>query len=93
MSETIGKKELVEQVEAKVGNVPKLHRIISAVFDTVQENLANGNEVEIYSFGKFKVVGRAERKGRNPKTGEELTIPARNVPVFTPSKTFKKLVN
>ena len=93
MKTIIGKAELVKQIAAKIGSVPNLYNIISAVFDVVEENLASGNEVAIRQFGTFKVIDCAERKGTNPRTGEEITISARKKPHFTPSKTFKEAVN
>jgi len=89
----ITKKELAEQVSAKVGSVPKLYSIIGAVFECVAENLAKGNEVLIRDFGRFKVIERQERKGTNPRTGEEIVIQAHKSPIFKASKTFKDAVN
>lgn len=93
MTKTIGKADLVEQVSAKVGAVPKLYEIIGAVFDAVKENLAKGDAVSIRDFGVFKVVQCKERKGRNPKTGEEIVIPAHKKAIFKPSKIVKEKIN
>ena len=93
MTKTIGKTELVEQVSAKVGAVPKLYEIIGAVFDAVAENLAKGDAVTIRDFGTFKVVQRKERKGRNPKMQEEITIPAQKKVIFKQGKTVNEKVN
>ena len=90
---TISKTELVKQVSEKVGSVPNLYNIIGAVFECVAENLVNGDEVVIKQFGKFKVVNKAERIGRNPQTGEEITIPAHKTPVFSASKALRQAVN
>jgi len=89
----ITKKELSEQVAEKIGSVPKLYSIIGAVFECIAENLASGNEVVIRDFGKFKVIERRERKGTNPRTGEEIVIQAHKSPIFKASKTFKDAVN
>jgi DNA-binding protein HU-beta len=51
-----------------------------------------GEEVVIANFGSFKVKERAERKGRNPKTGEEIIIPAKKVVSFSPGKNLKESV-
>ena len=83
MTKTIGKADLVEQVSAKVG----------AVFDAVAENLAKGDAVAIRDFGVFKVIQRKERKGRNPKTGKEITIPAHKKAIFKQGKAIKEKVN
>ena len=90
---TISRNNLTEQVSEKVGSVPNLFKIVTALFDTIVENLEEGNEVNIHNFGTFKVVAKAERKGRNPQTGAEITIPAHNLPIFKPSKFFKDAVN
>lgn len=93
MQATIGRTELTKQVAEKVGTVPNLYNIIGAVFETVVENLAKGDEVLIRNFGTFKVKERKEKIGRNPQTGEEITIPAHKTPIFTASKFFKRNLN
>ena len=55
--------------------------------------LKKGESVELRGFGTFKVVLRKARRGRNPKTGEEILIPQRKAPVFRCSKEFKKYIN
>ena len=92
MAITITKSELTRQVKEKVGNVPHLNIVIGAVFEAVAENLVEGNDVTITNFGTFKVEERGAREGRNPRTGEEIYIPARNMPIFRASKTFKDRV-
>ncbi len=68
-------------------------RIIDAVFDGITGYLKRGDEVSIAGFGTFKVKHRAARKGRNPKTGEEIDIAAANVPSFKAGKGLKDAVN
>jgi|GEM_PF-2167451 len=85
--------ELTRQVGAKVGEVPHLHVIVSAVFEMVAKNLANGDEVAIKNFGVFKVIEQEERVRRNPQTGEKFIIPARQLPILKASKTFISEVN
>ena len=63
--------------------------VVSTVFDTIAESLANGEKVQLIGFGSFEVRERAERKGRNPQTGEELVIPATKVPAFKAGKALK----
>lgn len=55
--------------------------------------LKKGDSIELRGFGTFKVVDRKARKGRNPKTGEEIFIPQRKVPIFRCSKDFRDYVN
>ena len=66
---------------------------VDAVFDAVGEALANGEEVRIAGFGTFGTRKRPARTGRNPQTGESLSIPASNAPAFKPGKALKDAVN
>lgn len=66
--------------------------VVNTVFNTISESLANGEKVQIIGFGGFDVRERAERKGRNPQTGEEITIPASKVPGFRAGKALKDAV-
>lgn len=64
-----------ESVAAQAGlSDHKTEKVINAVFDTIRRQLADGGEVSIVGFGVFHVSERAERQGRNPQTGETLTI-------------------
>ena len=67
----------------------KAHEIITSLFDIISDEIKNENRVFIRNFGVFKVVQTKERKGRNPRTGTEITIPARKVIRFVPSKPLK----
>ncbi|WP_182084617.1 HU family DNA-binding protein [Aureimonas sp. ME7] len=66
---------------------------VDAVFDVLQEALAKGDDVRLVGFGTFGVSHRAASKGRNPSTGAEVDIPARNVAKFTPGKGLKDAIN
>jgi len=66
--------------------------VVDGIIETVQEALAEGEEVAIAGFGTFTVTERAARKGRNPATGEEIDIPASKSPKFKPGKGFKDAV-
>ena len=70
----------------------KTEKVITAVFDTIKQQLADGGEVSIVGFGVFHVSERAERQGRNPQTGETLTIPATKNPSFRPGTPPKEAV-
>jgi DNA-binding protein HU-beta len=59
------------------------------VFNTVKESIIAGDQVAIADFGVFKIKEKAERTGRNPKTGEALVIPAKSVVKFSASKDFR----
>ena len=68
-------------------------KALKAFIDTVTEELKNGGKVQLVGFGTFEVTERAERNGRNPKTGEAITIPASKSPKFKAGKALKNIVN
>jgi len=86
--------ELIEKVakEQELSKA-KAEKIVRAVLSAIRESLSNGEEVRISGLGVFKLGQRSERKGRNPKTGTELTIPAKRVVKFVASKSVKEAVN
>lgn len=65
---------------------------VNATFDAIAEYLTAGEKVQLIGFGNFEVRNRAERKGRNPQTGQELTIAASKVPAFKAGKALKEAV-
>ena len=65
---------------------------LRVVLDFIQESLEDGDTVQLTGFGTFSVKEKPERKGRNPSTGEEITIPARTVVRFKPGKLLKDAV-
>lgn len=90
---SINKSELTKEVAAKAElkqNVAE--KVIDALIGSIKDNLAKGEKVQIIGFGSFEVRNRAARKGRNPQTGETLTIPATKVPAFKPGKALKDAV-
>ena len=70
-----------------------IEKALKGFIDTVTEELKNGGKVQLVGFGTFEVAERAERQGRNPKTGEAITIPASKSPKFKAGKAFKDIVN
>ncbi len=68
-------------------------RALDAVVNAITEALSNGDSVSLVGFGTFSVKDRAERKGRNPQTGAEITIPAAKIPSFKAGKSLKDSVN
>ena len=66
--------------------------IFKDVFELIFKNLASGKDVSIRGFGWFKTEERAARKGRNPRTGEEIYIPVRRVVKFVPGKALRERV-
>ncbi|MGI6551956.1 MAG: HU family DNA-binding protein [Bacillota bacterium] len=90
----MNKTELVNAVAEKTELTKKdAEKALNAVFASIEEALANGEKVQIVGFGTFEVRERAARMGRNPKTGEEISIPATLVPAFKPGKTLKEVVS
>ena len=89
------KADLVEQVaDAIGGRVTKRDcgLVVDAFLDAAKEALARGDGIELRGFGTFKVRHRKARTGRNPRTGEPVEVPARDVPVFQPSRPLKSAV-
>jgi len=90
----VNKTELVASVADKAGLTKKdAEKAINALFTSVEEALAQNDKVQIIGFGTFEVKERQERKGRNPQTGEEITIEASKTPVFKAGKGLKDSVN
>lgn len=90
----MNKSTLVDAVAAKTEITKKAaEAAVNAMFEAIATELATGGKVQIAGFGSFKVKERAERKGRNPKTKEEIVIPASKAPVFSAGKDLKDAVN
>ncbi|BBE50885.1 DNA-binding protein HU [Ferriphaselus amnicola] len=89
----MNKTELIEQIATRSG-VTKADagRAVNAMLDSIVEAIANGDDVSLPGFGSFKASARAAREGKNPKTGEKLTIAATTVPKFSAGATFKAAV-
>lgn len=66
---------------------------LNAIISSVEDALTKGDKVTLVGFGTFEVRKRAQRKGRDPQTKKEITIPATNAPVFKAGKAFKETVN
>ena len=88
------KNTLVDHVaEATQRTKKETEQILDAALAGIAEALAKGEKVDLRGFGSFQVSGKKERQGRNPRTGETMTIAARNVAVFKPSKELSGRVN
>ena len=66
--------------------------IVEGFFNEIKEALSSGEEVKISGFGNFELIDKEERPGRNPKTGEEVTISARRVVTFRSGRKLRKRV-
>jgi DNA-binding protein HU-beta len=89
----VRKQELIRSVAEETGqNESQATKAVNAVFNAIEKSLSEGEEVTVSGFGSFKVVERSAREGRNPQTGEPMTIAARKSPVFRPGTQLKRAV-
>lgn len=90
----MNKTELISAISEKTELTKKdTEKILKAFEEIITEELSNKGEVKLIGFGTFCVSERAERVGRNPQTGETITIPSSVVPKFKVGKTLKDIVN
>ncbi len=89
------KADIVDLVYHKTGGFSKREaaEIVEAVFETMKDTLATGEKLKISGFGNFIVRAKNARTGRNPQTGDEITISARRVLTFKPSQVLKAELN
>ncbi|WP_327058717.1 HU family DNA-binding protein [Leptolyngbya sp. Heron Island J] len=93
MSLAMNKGELLDTVAEKAGVSKKVaDAVVSATIESIMEAVSSGDKVTLVGFGSFEPRDRKEREGRNPKTGETMTIPATTVPAFSAGKAFKEKV-
>lgn len=87
------KQDLIKIVASDTGlTEAQAGKAINAFLMAIHDHLARNVEVQISGFGSFKVVERAAREGRNPRTGETMTIEARRSPTFKPGTQLKRTV-
>ena len=90
----MNKAELIAEVAAKAGLSKKdSEKAVNAALDTITASLTGGEKVQLVGFGVFDVKTRGTRMGRNPKTKEEIEIPASRVPQFKAGKALKEAVD
>jgi integration host factor subunit alpha len=88
------KADIVEKIYEKVGFSKKESaELVELVFDLIKNTLESGDKIKIAGFGNFVVKEKADRRGRNPQTGEEITISARRILTFKPSQVLKASIN
>ena len=88
------KSELVANVAEKSGlDRKQADKAVAAIFDTIKKALIEGDKVQVIGFGTFENRTRSARKGRNPRTGEEISIPASKLTSFKAGKGLKEAVN
>ncbi|WP_416676199.1 HU family DNA-binding protein [Egbenema bharatensis] len=89
----MNKGELVDKISEKAGVTKKqADAVLTAILDVVMESVSTSDKVTLVGFGSFEARKRQAREGRNPKTGETMTIPETTVPVFSAGKLFKDMV-
>lgn len=90
----MNKSELIDAIANDTGLTKKdIDSFIKSFVENVSKSLEKGEEVQLIGFGTFAIGERAERKGRNPSNGQEITIPASKSPKFKAGKALKDRVN
>lgn len=87
------KKEIVKQISERLG-LPQLKtkEIVQQTFDAIVETLLETGRIELRNFGVFEVKQRKARKARNPRTGDKVDVPPKNVVTFKPGKEMEERV-
>ena len=90
----MNKAEIIEKVaeEAKISKAAAA-KAFEAIIGSIMQAFKEGDKVTVVGFGTFSVSSRKARKGRNPRTGQEIKIAAKKVPKFTPGATLKAAAN
>ena len=91
---TMTKADLIKEV-SQSSDLTKKHSeiIVNTVFESIIDALHRSDKVELRGFGSFRIRQRQARQGRNPKTGERVSVPAKKIPYFKPGKEFKRFIN
>lgn len=90
----MNKPELIKAIAQHAQLTPaKAEQALAGIVTVIEQTLKQGDAVTVVGFGQFEVKARAERQGRNPQTGEAITIAAARVPGFKPGKALKDAVN
>tara|TARA_Y100001968_G_C18995836_1_gene543563 strand:- start:7 stop:288 length:282 start_codon:yes stop_codon:yes gene_type:complete len=89
------KSELIEKIAEENPHLYQrdIERIVSTIFEEITEAISSGNRVELRGFGAFSAKKRAERMGRNPRTGEAVKVEQKFVPFFKTGKNLRKRLN
>ena len=93
MGKTITKLDLVNHLHATLGlDKVESKELVEIFFEEIKQSLKNNEEVKISGFGNFKILNKKERPGRNPKTGELVTISSRRVVTFKAGQKLRKRI-
>ncbi len=95
MSNVITKSELIEKIAQKQNHLQHkdIELSVKSVIEQMSDALSSGERIEIRGFGSFSLHFRPPRVGRNPKTGETVSLPGKYVPHFKPGKELRERVN
>lgn len=87
--------ELVQKIAADNPDLSTkdVERVVNTFFSSIVEQLAKGGRVELRGFGAFSTREREARTGRNPRTGDAVSVPAKRVPYFKPGKEMRERLN
>lgn len=89
----MNKMDLVNQVAEKTGlKKSQAELAVNSVFSAIEEALSAGDKVQVIGFGTFETRKRSARSGRNPQTGETISIPESVVPAFKPGNKLKEVI-
>jgi DNA-binding protein HU-beta len=88
----MNKADLINKVAKVLGSKKSAKSAVYCVGSTITGALKKKEKVTLVGFGTFSVVKRAARKAKNPRTGEEIKVKAKNAPKFTPGKALKEAV-
>jgi integration host factor subunit beta len=89
----VTKKEIVKQISERLGLTQlKTKEIVQLTFDAIIDTLIEDTRIELRNFGVFQVKKRKARKARNPRTGERVDVPPKNVVTFKPGKEMEERV-
>ena len=90
----MNKSELISALAAKTELSKKdAEKVVNSFIETITESLAKDDKIQLVGFGTFMVKNRPARNARNPRTGEEIRIPASKAPVFKAGKALKEKLN
>jgi nucleoid DNA-binding protein len=89
----VTKKEIVKQISERIGLTQlKTKEIVQQAFDAIVDTLIEDGRIELRNFGVFEVKRRKARKARNPRTGDKVDVPPKNVVTFKPGKEMEERV-
>lgn len=90
MQRILSKRDVVRKIRQETGlKLVDINSVVNSMIHVIEESLENGDSVQLYGFGTFKIREMQQRLGRNINTGEVVRIPAKAVPAFEPGHRLK----